>query len=156
MCADEDEACLQKDRNHGKQWLVQWGSVTCHANDRSAAGSAGSPPDCYTLVCSRSKAAPTHCDRPTLTDWQGKHAPPLCCCTSSDWIVRRTTLTIADIKPKDKCLNTNPKHLWKPIIICRMFLLTKFWIHIVWEFLHHALHYSVQHTLDIYPLCSCY
>lgn len=32
MSAAEDE-CLQKDRNRGKQWLVQWGSVTRHAND---------------------------------------------------------------------------------------------------------------------------
>ena len=75
-----------KDRNSGEQWLVQRGSVTLHANDRSAAGSAGSPPQRCTLVCSRSKADPTHWDRPTLTDWQGKHAPPLSCCTLSDWL----------------------------------------------------------------------
>lgn len=88
VCCWRWRVFLQKDRNGGTQWLVQWGSVTRHANDRSAAGSAGSPPHCYTLVCSRSKAAPRHCDRPTetgrenmllhcaaahpLTDWSGE------------------------------------------------------------------------------------
>lgn len=57
----------------GNNGWCSGGSVTCHANDRSAAGSVDSPPHCYALVCSGSKAAPTRCDEATLTDWQGKH-----------------------------------------------------------------------------------
>lgn len=66
---------LLNDRNGEKQWLLQRGSVTLHVNDRSAAGSAGSPPHRYALVCSRSKAAPTQWGGLILTDWQRKHAP---------------------------------------------------------------------------------
>ena len=100
---------LTKDRNGGKQWLVQRGSVTCHANDKSAAGSAGSPPHCYTLVCSRSKAAPTHCDTLALTDWQRNTF--LHCV---EWLVREgvPNWTVADIRRTDARLNTNPQPLW--------------------------------------------
>lgn len=67
----------KRKKNNG--WC-RGGSVTLHVNDRSAAGSAGSPPHRYAFVCIGSKASPTQCDRPTLTDWQGKHAPQLFCC----------------------------------------------------------------------------
>lgn len=117
-----------KDRNSGEQWLVQRGSVTLHANDRSAAGSAGSPPHRYTLVCSRSKADPTHWDRPTLTDWQGKHAPPLSCCTLSDWLVRGgATLTVAAaVTPTDDCISMNPHIPEKPKNHLQKFSFNKF------------------------------
>lgn len=97
-----------------KRWKTMgWcsgGSVTLHANDRSAAGSAGSPPHRYALVCGGSKAAPTRWDRPTLTDWQRQHAPSLSCCTLTDWLVRRrATLTVAAVTPVAGCVNMNPR-----------------------------------------------